>query len=267
MVQHKFKAIFFVPHCDDFEFGVPLACLEFLRAGWEVVQVLTTNCQYGTEVQEFKGDRLKRIRFQELCEAAKIFHKYTNNKIRIIKLGYIDGFLPFNKSALHRIVEIIRKERPHIIFAPDPLFSVDFHDDHINTGRLPYFALKYLKKEEFPRRFFFYYSFKTGFALKCRFSDLKIFAEALAQHRSQVSPEQAKKMLFWRRLLFLIRYLRKGGFAQTFREVKIKDGIIEKHRTLTLLRDKIRYNFFFKVVNPPRSIYIPSPEELGLTTD
>ena len=262
----RFKILFFTPHIDDIEFGVPFTFLESLRLGNEVVEVLMTNCEFGTHRIEFKGDRLKRIRTRELENANNVYAKYTKNHVRVLKVGYIDGYLPMNKSALNKVVDIIRTEKPDIIFAPDPWYALDYHPDHINTGRLPYFALKKLSKNELPTRVFYYYSFKPNFKLKCRWKDIQIIVEALSQHRSQVTPLSAKLVGIFRKLLFLRRFFSTGHFTENFREQIFHDGCPEfpkKHNFL----DNIKYLFFTRMTVPGyEKFHNVTPEELGLRT-
>ena len=60
------KVLFFIPHPDDLEFSCPLIVIKMLRLGYDVVEVLMTNGEYGTTRTEFKGQRIARIRKKEL---------------------------------------------------------------------------------------------------------------------------------------------------------------------------------------------------------
>ena len=260
----RLKILFFTPHIDDIEIGVPFTFLESLRLGNEVVEVLMTNCEFGTHRIEFKGDRLKRIRIRELENANKVYAKYTKNHVRVLKVGYIDGHLPINKSVLNKVVDIIRNENPDIIFAPDPWYALDYHPDHINTGRLTYFALKKLSKNELPTRVFYYYSFRSNFKLKCRWKDIPIIAEALSQYRSQITPLSVKLIGLFRKFLFLRIFFSTGHFTENFREQTFNEGYPEfpkKHNFL----DNIKYLFFTRNTVPGyEKFHNLTPEELGL---
>ncbi len=262
--KKKIKILYFSPHADDLEFGISLTCIESLRLGNEVVEVLMTNCEYGTHRIDFKGNRLKKIRMWELDKAAKIYKKHTDNQIKIIKMGYIDGFLSLNKNTLNSVVKILRKEKPDLIFAPDPWYAIDFHNDHLNTGRLVYFAMKKLKKTELPKRVFFYYSFKTNFAIKYYRDDLEIALEALSQHKSQFSPLKIKISLLFLKIFLFFRYFKNRGFAKQVRELKFIEGIPEIHEKFNL-KDKICYFFYSNWMGVPvKEEYYPTPRELGL---
>jgi LmbE family N-acetylglucosaminyl deacetylase len=262
--KKKVKILFFSPHADDLEFGASLPCMQALKLGNEVIEVLMTNCEYGTSCVEFKGNRLKRIRMRELEKAAKIYEKQARNELKIVKLGFIDGFLPLDEKSVNSVLKLIRDEKPRVIFAPDPWYAIDFHYDHLNTGRLVYFALKRLKKEELPQRIYFYYSFKTNLAIKYKYEDLKIAAEALAQHRSQITPLNIKTTLFFLKILLLTRYLKNRGFGKQVRKLRFINGKPELHGEFTL-REKFNYFLFFKRMGvPAKHEYYPNPRELGL---
>jgi len=220
------KILFFTPHPDDLEMGMPFTYLEAIRLGNEVVEVLMTNGEYGTTNKEFKGNRLSKIRMKEIDNANAVFERGTNNKVRLVKMNYIDGFLPVNNEAIQRITNILQKEKPDIIFTCDPWFAQDYHGDHLNTGRLVFFSLKRLQKSELPKRVYYYLSNKTRFYIKCRWKDFKIVEEALLQHRTQVSPMFVKMMLTFYNKLSIFRHLLKTRSAsECFREQEFKDGV------------------------------------------
>lgn len=262
----KTKVMFFVPHPDDLEFGAALVCIEALKAGMEVIEVLMTNGEYGTKQADFKGKRLRKIRSHELDNTAKVYETQTGNPLRIIKMDFIDGHLLLNKQSLKKVVDLIKTEKPDIIFAPDPFYPMDFHTDHINTGRLPFFALKFLSNDEYPKRFFFFYSFKKNKAIKCGLKNNKIAYLAMSQHRSQVAPFTAKLFYGYNKLLFLIKILRHRGFARRYRELNLLSDL-DSQNTINTPKDWFKYVFFRKwITGLPMSSedYHPSPEELGL---
>jgi LmbE family N-acetylglucosaminyl deacetylase len=190
------------------------------------VEVLMTNGEYGTTNNEFKGKRLSRIRMKEIDNANSVFERGNNIKVRVVKMGYIDGYLPVNRESLERVIELLRKEKPDIIFTCDPWFAQDYHEDHLNTGRLVYFALKRLKKSELPKRVYYYLSNKTRFYIKCRWKDFKIVEEALLKHQTQVTPFYAKFMLLFYNKLSIFRHLlERRSFSESFREQEFKDGV------------------------------------------
>jgi hypothetical protein len=258
------KVVFFTPHADDIEFGCPFMCLKSLKLGYDVTEVLMTNCQYGTERKEFRGERLEKIRKREMENVVKIYNKYTKNQLKIIYAGFIDGHLPLNQKALNYVINLIKEIKPDIVFAPDPVYAIDYHFDHLNTGRLVYFSLKRLKSDVIPKRVFFYYSFKSNISLRCRFKDLKIVIEALSQHKSQVSPLRSKFLLFSRKIFQIYKCFKYRGFSERFRELKMVDGKPKTDQKINTIKDNMLYSLYYKLINYPYDWYFPTPEELGL---
>ncbi|MHA1697865.1 MAG: PIG-L deacetylase family protein [Promethearchaeota archaeon] len=253
------KIIFFAPHADDGEFGTGLAIINALRVGCDVVEVLMTNCAYGTTRDEFKGPRLVKIRMREIERTVDVYYKHIRNRLRLIKLGFIDGFLPVNKYSLNAVVEIIKREKPDIIFAPDPIFAIDFHNDHINTGVLVYFACRMIKETK-PVNLFFYYTFKGNAGISCRLSDLQILKEAILQHKSQVSRRFINIVTLYKKLSLLIGGMHGNYFADRYRLVLDLDT--ELRRIPKGVIDRMAQVIFQKRMPTPKGRYEPPPEVL-----
>jgi len=262
----KPKVLFFIPHPDDLEFGASLACIEALKAGMDVIEVLMTNGEYGTKHIDFRGDRLRNIRMKELTKSAEMYHKYTNNQLRIIKMGFVDGHLNFNSPTLTKVIKVLFREKPDIIFAPDPFFPMNFHPDHLNTGRLTFFALKKLNKKNLPKHVFFYYSFKKNRAIKCAFNNNLIQFLVLSQHRSQIDPVRCKLLYGYRRLVSLVKVLNYRGCAVKYREL-LMDNDLNAQNNVKILKEKVKYALYRKWTSGAlklSSYYFPTPKELGL---
>ncbi len=73
----------------------------------EVVEVIMTNNEYGITEDEFKGKRLTKIRELEVKKAKSIFENATENKIRVIRMGYINGHLSLNKSSINIVSNLL----------------------------------------------------------------------------------------------------------------------------------------------------------------
>ena len=261
---NRLKILFFSPHIDDIEIGVPFAYLESLRAGYEVVEVVMTDSEFGTHDSAFKGERLRRIRNRELDQANKIFERGTDNPVRVVKMGYRDGYLPFDKGTLQRVMELIREERPDVIFATDPWFAHDFHPDHINTGRLIYFSLKRLGKKDLPQRVFYYMSIRTDRYWRCRWNDFKIVDQGLAQHRTQYSALELKMIMTYCRFILFFHLLRTGAVSESVREQVIEDGVpvppppysfVERHY-LSMIKKMTLWGFKRIHENVPSTTYV-----------
>ena len=182
-------ALFFIPHPDDEIFGCSFYYMSLLEQGYRVIQAVMTDGAFGTPNPEFKGKRLAKIREKELDNATKVFENATKKHIEVIRLGYTDGHLPFNAATRDKIVELIEKINPDKIFAPDPWYSQDYHPDHINTGRLVWFALKKLSsKLKMPIPLILFYSYAPNRYITVKRKYLKILSDAMSEHKSQVSP-------------------------------------------------------------------------------
>jgi len=263
--KKKGKVLFFVPHSDDLEFGASFAAIHYLRLGYEVIEILMTNSQYGTSRKEFKGNRLASIRKHELEKTLKIYQEYTRNALNVIRLGYVDGFLPFNKKSVKKVADIIRKKNPDIVFAPDPVYPLDFHYDHLNTGKNLFCALKELEKGELPKEVFFYYSFRNNYMIAIMPSDVRLSSLALSQHRSQVIAFNLKIYMFYKRIQIFINLIRCHQSGVRYRRLKIENGEFKSYEPSKSIRSRIKYVFFNKVMhNYKEKTYNPHPEELGL---
>jgi LmbE family N-acetylglucosaminyl deacetylase len=265
------KVLFFTPHADDIELGVPFMYLEALRLGNKVVEVVMTNNEYGTRDKEFKGNRLKDIRISELTNANKVFERAGGNQIKVVRMDYVDGHLPLNSESVEKISSLINKEQPEIIFAPDPWFAQDYHIDHLNTGRLVYFAVKRLKPAFHLKKLFYYYSTKTHYYLKCNWKDFKTIEKALCNHKSQYTPIETRLiMYFYNRLSILRHRLETGNFSESFREQKFIDGIPifpPRFEEMSFRERMIYYLFSNITILGFVKFYNISPKELGLQID
>ncbi len=268
-VNSNIKILFFTPHADDIELGVPFMYLEALRLGNQVIEVVMTGNEYGTLRDEFKGKRLRKIREFELLKANSVFENASKNKIKVIRMGFIDGHLPLNKDSLIDFINLINREKPTIIFAPDPWYSQDFHSDHLNTGRLVYFSMRNKSIKFRPKAIFYYYSSKTHYYIQCRWHDFKIIENATKQHRSQYSPIQSKFIInFYNKLSILRHFLETGKFSESFRKQKFnRKGIplAPKTFTNTSFRERILYYLFSNTtIGGFVKFYNRSPEKIGL---
>ena len=81
----------FSPHIDDVEFGMPFFYVRALSLGFNVVEIVMTNSEFGTHELDFKGKRLKKIRIHELKKSIELFTNFTANKTKLIRIDYIDG--------------------------------------------------------------------------------------------------------------------------------------------------------------------------------
>lgn len=266
-MSKKLKVLFFVPHPDDLEFGAALSCFEALRLGHDVTEILMTNGQYGTNRIEFRGKRLEKIRSHEIENAVQVYDENSNNKLRLIRLDYIDGQLPLDLPTISTIREIIIKQAPDLLFAPDPWHAIDSHPDHLNTGRLVYHALLLLKPHKLPKNVLYFYSIHTNLAIKVSMKGLKVMSKALFKHRSQVNPDSINLMVGFERFKLRWQKLITGFSAVRVRRQTMKNGAIVKFNGFKRLKDKIKYLIYYRILGiglPDMDKYFPTAKELGL---
>jgi len=256
------KLLFVGAHPDDIEFTCACTCQQAIELGWDVYEILMTSDEYGTKRNEFKGERIRRIRIHEMEEAAKAYGMNPDGtqKIKLIWFGEIDGHLPFNRDVFLRLKEKIIEIEPDIVIGPDSFFSLDLHNDHKHAGWLIYLVIKSLKPSERPV-LLLYHSFNTNFYIF--FKDISIQVKASAKHRSQISPLKNKILTVLRKLFYYgLNRIKTGQFlAEGFRRVDFTND----ENQLKKLRHRIFYYFAAnKLSDLPPERYVPTPKELDL---
>ncbi len=249
------------PHPDDAEFTCASTCQQAVELGWDVREILMTSDEYGTERDDFKGNKIKRIRIHEMEEAAKVYGINPDGtpKIKLIWFGEIDGYLPFNRDVFQRLKKKILEINPDIIIGPDSFFSLDLHSDHKHTGWLVYLAVKSIEQPKRPM-LLLYHSFNANFYIPIK--DLSIFIKAWSKHESQTSPLSNKLFRPLRKLFYVLRKRRAGPvMAEGYRKVSFN----KNENQIRKLRHKIMYYFVAKKLSGPSpERYLPNPKELGL---
>jgi len=292
----KPTALFINAHPDDVEFTCASTCKQMIDRNWNVYEILMTSDEYGTERNEFKGKRIRRIRIYEMFNAAKTYGVDSNGnpKIKLIWFGAIDGYLQFNFRTYKKLKDIIIKINPDIIIAPDSFFSMDYHPDHKHTGWLVYLIVKSIIKEKnittalyktkskyiieksyklknldllneliknnIKPILILYHSFKPNFFIEIL--NLNIQVEAWSKHKSQTTPLLNKILKRVRYIYYFLKKIQTGiKIADSFRLV-----IFEKDENkITSFKDKILYYIFARGMKGfGEERYKPTPQELGL---
>lgn len=256
------KVFFFVPHSDDLEFGPAITCVEALRLGCDVTEVVATNSAFGTKRQEFKGERLYRIRKKELERTLDVYKSHVKNELKLLRLEYTDGSLPLDEKAINRVMALIQEKKPDVVFTPDPVYSVDYHPDHLNTGRLVYFAIKRMEPRERPKHLFFFYTFKPNFGISCHPSNIKTVQAALREHRSQIAPGKVDILTKFKKLSLMVNFRRVNAFVDTFRHLSVQnEGFPDQNDSIRSIKDKMLYSLFYKWMAPlPPEFYKPAED-------
>jgi LmbE family N-acetylglucosaminyl deacetylase len=121
-------------HPDDAEFGAAPTIASLSAAGARVDYVVTTDGSKGTEDPAVTPESLATTRIAEQRAAADVL-----GVSEIVHLGYPDGYLTASLELRRDIVRQIRRFRPDVVIAQNPLRRLDgnpfiSHPDHLATG-------------------------------------------------------------------------------------------------------------------------------------
>lgn len=120
-MTRKPVVMFIGAHPDDVELNCGGTLLKLVQSGSRVGIVDLTAGELST-----RGSRTSRIRETSAASELMGLSFRENLKIR-------DGNIEINKTNREKIIKVIRKHKPEIVFAP---FPNDRHPDHIYTGNL-----------------------------------------------------------------------------------------------------------------------------------
>lgn len=118
-------ALSFLCHPDDCEFMCAGALALLKHAGWDVHIATMTPGDCGSITHS--REEISKIRRKEAADSAKLLGG------RYYCAECEDVFVMYDKSSLLKTIEVIRKVRPTIVFAPSPQ---DYFVDHENTAQL-----------------------------------------------------------------------------------------------------------------------------------
>lgn len=119
------------PHPDDAEYGVAGTVARWVGDGKEVIYVVCTNGDKGTNDANMKPEELVRIREQEQLAAAKLL-----GVREVIFLRYPDQALEDTPGFRKEIVRLIRMYQPETVVTADPYRRYIWHRDHRITGQV-----------------------------------------------------------------------------------------------------------------------------------
>ena len=180
-------------HPDDMEFGCSGTAHKLVKKGYEAILVVATNGESGFKKAYKPKTKRVKIREEEQKKAAKIL-----GFKKVLFLHEKDGHLENSLSFRKKLVNLIKKYKPNIVFTFDPA-NRDFsslnlnHRDHRAVGEAVFDSVfaaknKYLFSGE-PHKvdsLFFFGSSKPNHKENIsKFLEVKI--KALKQHKSQFS--------------------------------------------------------------------------------
>jgi len=246
------RILFVSPHPDDIEFSMGSTEAALCEKGHEVYLLCITGGEYGIEIDEFKGERLSKIRRRELRRASKIM-----GVKQVDFFGLIDGYVKLGRKYINKLREYIEKIKPDIVFCADPVFTVDPHNDHLKSGLMTYQAVKEMKKRPLLIHF---YTYSPNYYQPC--THLKTTYEAFIKYESQGFT--SKLFIFFNKFFKFLSGLmmKRVGLVDAFRIIDFKKEKIE----LTF-RQRIMSRIFFNLGGsslPSGEQYLPRPEDLGL---
>jgi LmbE family N-acetylglucosaminyl deacetylase len=124
-------ALIITAHPDDAEFGIAGTVAKWTKEGKEVVYIVCTNGNKGTDDPEMLPERLTEIREREQMNAAKMLGVSD-----VIFLHHEDQTLEDTPELRKEIVRLIRTYRPEVLASCDPYRRYIWHRDHRIIGQV-----------------------------------------------------------------------------------------------------------------------------------
>jgi LmbE family N-acetylglucosaminyl deacetylase len=134
LIQPLERVLVIFSHPDDAEFGAAATIAHLTAAGARVDYVVTTDGGKGTDDPAVTSAQLTAMREAEQRAAADLL-----GVSEIVHLGYPDGYLTPSLDLRRDIVRQIRRFRPDLVIAQNPVRRQDGnpfvgHPDHLATG-------------------------------------------------------------------------------------------------------------------------------------
>jgi len=123
-------ALVVAAHPDDAEFGAAGTVARWIREGKQVVYVVCTKGDKGTQDRSLTPERLAAIREQEQLAAARVL-----GVREVVFLRYPDQSLEDTPFFRKQLVRLIRLYRPTTVATLDPYRRYLWHRDHRITGQ------------------------------------------------------------------------------------------------------------------------------------
>ena len=219
--NYLLKIFFFQPHPDDLEFNCA-HLMHYLatksKKKYEIKVASITLGEYGlpgAQYDKFKGNFLAKIRAQELQNALSI-HGISPKNIHYF--GYRDGFVPFNREIIFKFAEYLKKEKPEIIFGPEPIYTSYYHMDHVNTGRALYYCL-YHNLINCKPLLYFYSTLSPNFYFGFKKKDFLLIDQLFACHKTQFWLINKLKWIYRLKTIIAVLKLRGWKHAESYRRV------------------------------------------------
>jgi len=119
------------PHPDDAEYGVAGTVARWISDGKQIIYVVCTNGDKGTDDANMKSEELAKIREKEQIAAAR-----SLGVREVIFLRHPDQSLEDTPEFRKELVRLIRMYKPETMVTADPYRRYVWHRDHRITGQV-----------------------------------------------------------------------------------------------------------------------------------
>lgn len=212
-------------HPDDIEFSCTGLLMKLIYRGYDTYYAVATNGESGFKVGSKPRKQRVAVRRREQLRAAKIL-----GVKKVYFLGFKDGFLENNYELRRKLVSIIKRVKPEIIFSFDPANrtyeNINLqHRDHRNVGKAVFDAVFAAKnKYMFPGKphkvdyLYFFGSSEPNYFENIS-PCIKRKLEILKEHKSQFP--DFSKVENWVKTFFA-KFTKKYKYSEAFRVIKVE---------------------------------------------
>ena len=130
-MTEKFDLMIIAPHPDDPEFGIGGTVAKWTKEGKQVVYIICTNGNKGSDDPAITPAQLTEIRRAEQMEAAR-----SVGVSDVVFLEHDDQSIEDTPEFRKELVKMIRTYKPDVVAAPDPYRKYVWHRDHRITGQV-----------------------------------------------------------------------------------------------------------------------------------
>ncbi|WP_448516441.1 PIG-L deacetylase family protein [Pseudothermotoga sp.] len=193
------KVLCVQPHPDDADISMGGTIAKLSQKGIRVYYATVTDGSAGTRDESLIGEKLAEIRRKEQEKAAEILGVHE-----LLWLGFEDLGDYSIEQVREKLIQIIRKIEPDVVFTVDPFAPYEVHPDHLKCGMSTAQAVSLYKlpklvpgttNHNVAAIGFFNTAFPNTFYPIEREHLNKKF-QAISQHRSQFD-EKSLQMLFY----------------------------------------------------------------------
>lgn len=224
------RILVFSAHPDDLDFGCAGTVAKLVKEGNKITYCIISNGEKGIDKIKTSRQAIISIRKKEQKRAARIVGVKD-----VIFLNEKDGEVENSKALRRKLVSIIRKIKPDIVFSFDPAnFLFDnfyrYHRDHRQAAEAVFDALypasgseaffqDLNRKPHTIKEVWFFATYRPNLWIDVSETiDKKI--EALLSHHSQITNEKRLKKMILKRAQDVGKK-KKIKYAESFRKLKL----------------------------------------------